>query len=339
AVPAHLPDSRSSLDGDIRRDAAAGPRRERRGPRLPPVPGRDRGPHPRWDVAVRRHAETQPGERRKSEVDWDARHARRHRAPLSHPRAEGADLDRCAVARRARCPPRCAGRRQRIAQPLRCRREAARADLEGRQGGAEDGVERGSPDAARRARAEPSQGIVAVLDWTRTLSRAEWLRLSGFCGAVALLHVLGWGLFWFYARDHPALGGLGTLAYTFGVRHAFDADHIAAIDNTTRKFRQEGRRPLGVGFFFSLGHSTIVFGLALGLAIAAPAVNSKIPALHSYGGYLGTSVSGAFLWIIGILNLLVLLDVLRVFSDMRRGPHDRDRLELRLLDRGFFSRF
>ena len=178
-----------------------------------------------------------------------------------------------------------------------------------------------------------------MLAWTRKLNRAEWLRLSGFGGAVALLHVLGWGLFWFYARDHPALGGLGTLAYTFGVRHAFDADHFAAIDNTTRKFRQEGRRPLGVGFFFSLGHSTIVFGLALGLAIAAPAVNSTIPALHSYGGYLGTSVSGAFLWIIGILNLLVLLDVLHVFSDVRRGLHDRDRLELRLLDRGFFSRF
>src|SRR5262249_23766914 len=163
------------------------------------------------------------------------------------------------------------------------------------------------------------------------LTRAEWLRLSGFCGAVALLHMLGWGLFWFYARDHRTLGGLGTLAYTFGVRHAFDADHIAAIDNTTRKFRPEGRRPLGVGFLLSLGHSTIVFALALGLVVAAPAVSSNVPPLHSYGGYLGTSVSGAFLWIIGILNLLVLLDVLRVFGDMRCGPYDRDRLELRLL--------
>src|SRR5262249_47310912 len=154
----------------------------------------------------------------------------RDRDPLSHHRAEGADLGGCAVASRACRLPGRPGRRQRIAQPLRRRREAARANLEGRQGRAEDGVERGSPGAARGARAESSQGIVAVLNWTRTLTRAEWRRLSGFCGAVALLHVLGWGLFWFYARDHPALGGLGTLAYTFGVRHAFDADHIAAID-------------------------------------------------------------------------------------------------------------
>ena len=93
------------------------------------------------------------------------------------------------------------------------------------------------------------------------------------------LHLLGWGLFLYYARTNPALAGLGTLAYTFGLRHAFDADHIAAIDNTTRKFLQDGKRPLGVGFFFSLGHSTIVLSLATGLAIAATTVNSKIPAL------------------------------------------------------------
>ena len=100
------------------------------------------------------------------------------------------------------------------------------------------------------------------------LSRAEWLRLSGFGGAVALLHIAGWGLFLFFARSNPALAGLGTLAYTFGLRHAFDADHIAAIDNTTRKFLQEGKRPLGVGFFFSLGHSTIVLALTASLAVA-----------------------------------------------------------------------
>src|SRR5581483_2799458 len=95
-----------------------------------------------------------------------------------------------------------------------------------------------------------------------TLSRAEWLRLGAFGGAVAGLHLLGWGLFLYYARTNPALAGLGTLAYTFGLRHAFDADHIAAIDNTTRKLLQDGKRPLGVGFFFSLGHSTIVLSLA-----------------------------------------------------------------------------
>jgi nickel/cobalt transporter (NiCoT) family protein len=171
------------------------------------------------------------------------------------------------------------------------------------------------------------------------LDRAEWLRLGGFGAAVAGLHVLGWGLFLAYSRHNPALAGLGTLAYTFGLRHAFDADHIAAIDNTTRKFLQDGKRPLGVGFFFSLGHSTIVFALAAGLAVAAKTVNSRIPTLQHYGGALGAGVSGTFLWIIGVLNLLVLLDIVRVFRSMRHGDGDQEQLELRLLDRGFASRF
>src|SRR5713226_3419857 len=153
--------------------------------------------------------------------------------------------------------------------------------------------------------------------WTSSLSRSEWLRLSGFGGAVLLLHLLGWGLFLYYSRTNPALAGLGTLAYTFGLRHAFDADHIAAIDNTTRKFLQDGKRSMGVGFFFSLGHSTIVFALATGLAIAAKTVNGKIPALQGYGTYIGASVSGTFLLLIGILNLLVLSDIVRVFREMK----------------------
>ena len=99
--------------------------------------------------------------------------------------------------------------------------------------------------------------------WKQTLTRAEWLRLSAFGGAVAFLHALGWGLFLYYSPANPALAGLGALAYTFGLRHAFDADHIAAIDNTTRKLLQEKQRPLGVGFYFSLGHSSIVFVLVL----------------------------------------------------------------------------
>jgi high-affinity nickel-transport protein len=175
--------------------------------------------------------------------------------------------------------------------------------------------------------------------WVGTLTPAEWLRLSGFGSAVALLHLLGWGLFVYYSRSNPALAGLGTLAYTFGLRHAFDADHIAAIDNTTRKFLADGKRSLGTGFFFSLGHSTIVFSLAAGLAIAAKTVNSKIGAFHDYGTYVGAGVSGTFLWIIGILNLLVLLDIVRIYRDMKRGSYDKERLEQRLLDRGFMNRF
>jgi len=150
------------------------------------------------------------------------------------------------------------------------------------------------------------------MSWTGVLTKAEWLRLCGFGGTVALLHVLGWGLFVYYSRHDPELAGLGALAYTFGLRHAFDADHIAAIDNTTRKFLQDDKRPLGVGFFFSLGHSTIVFALATGLAFAAKTVNSKIPTFQEYGGTIGAGVSGTFLWIIGILNLLVLLDIVRI---------------------------
>jgi high-affinity nickel-transport protein len=165
-----------------------------------------------------------------------------------------------------------------------------------------------------------------------------WLRLSGFAGAVAVLHVLGWGLFAYYSASNPALAGLGVLAYTFGLRHAFDADHIAAIDNTTRAFLQRGKRPLGIGFFFSLGHSSVVFALATGLAVAAATVKEKIPSFQTWGGYVGAGVSGVFLLAIGLLNLLVLVDIGRIFRDMRRGSLDEERLEERLMDRGLMSR-
>jgi high-affinity nickel-transport protein len=175
--------------------------------------------------------------------------------------------------------------------------------------------------------------------WTKYLTRAEWLRLTGFGGAVVFLHVLGWGLFLYFARHNPALAGLGSLAYTFGLRHAFDADHIAAIDNTTRKFLQDGKRSMGTGFFFSLGHSTIVFTLAAGLAIGAKTVNSKIPTFQDYGSYIGTSVSGTFLLLIGLLNLFVLLDILGVFRAMKRGVYNEQKLEEALQSQGLMSRF
>jgi high-affinity nickel-transport protein len=180
---------------------------------------------------------------------------------------------------------------------------------------------------------------VVVQRWRRGMTRREWARLSGCASVVVALHVVGWGLFLSYSSRYPALAGLGLLAYTFGLRHAFDADHIAAIDNTTRKLLSQGRRPLGVGFFFSLGHASIVFGLTAALAVAAGGVQSSIPALRSYGGYVGASVSGTFLWVIGILNLLVLVDVVRIFREMKRGRYDHERLEQRLLERGFVNRF
>ncbi len=171
------------------------------------------------------------------------------------------------------------------------------------------------------------------------MTRAEWGRLGGFSAAVLLLHVLGFGLFLYYVPRNPALTGLATLAYTFGLRHAFDADHIAAIDNTTRKLLQDGKRPLGTGFFFSLGHSTIVFSLTAGLAVAAATVHSRIPTLQTYGSTIGASVSGGFLLLIGALNLLVLLDVVGVFRRMKRGHYDEQDLDRALLNQGFLSRF
>jgi nickel/cobalt transporter (NiCoT) family protein len=178
------------------------------------------------------------------------------------------------------------------------------------------------------------------------MSPAEWRRLGGFYAVVLLLHVLGWGTFLFFVlpSHYRALGfGTAVLAYTFGLRHAFDADHISAIDNTTRKLMADGQRPMGVGFFFSLGHSTVVFALAVGLAIAARnlagAVTNQSSTLHSTGGLIGTLVSGGFLYLIGILNLLILLEILRVFREMREGRYDDHALEKRLNDRGLLYRF
>ena len=128
------------------------------------------------------------------------------------------------------------------------------------------------------------------------------------------------------APRYPIMLGLGGLAYTFGLRHAFDADHISAIDNTTRKLLQEGKKPLGVGFFFSLGHSTVVFLIALGLGFATQFVVTNVVSgsgtLKNTGGLIGTAVSGVFLVAIGILNLIILLDIVRLYRRMRAGEYD-----------------
>ncbi|MDY7088838.1 MAG: HoxN/HupN/NixA family nickel/cobalt transporter [Actinomycetota bacterium] len=191
-----------------------------------------------------------------------------------------------------------------------------------------------------------------------SLTARDRRSLAGMAGFVVLLHVAGFGvLFGLVVPEHFALGGdhpvfsvgVGVLAYTFGLRHAFDADHIAAVDNTTRKLLQDnltngtGRKPLSVGFWFSLGHSTIVFGLALllsaGVKALAGQVNNDGSRLHSITGVVGASVSGLFLWILGILNLIVLLGVLKVFRDMRRGVYDEQALEDQLDKRGLMNRF
>ena len=168
----------------------------------------------------------------------------------------------------------------------------------------------------------------------------EWWRLGGLFGVVALLHLVGWGLFVYYAaRYHqPAFAGAGALAYTFGLRHAFDADHIAAIDDTTRFMLQKGKRPLGVGFFFSLGHSSVVFLLATAIAVAANAVKGKIDRWHDIGGVVGASVSGTFLYVVAILNLIVLLGIVKLWRQAKTGAFSRERLEELMLQRGFMNR-
>jgi high-affinity nickel-transport protein len=155
---------------------------------------------------------------------------------------------------------------------------------------------------------------------------------------VAALHGLGWGLYLHYAGPYPALVGLGFVAYMFGLRHAFDADHIAAVDDTVRFMLQKGKSPLGVGFFFSLGHATVVLGLAVAIAFAASAVKHKLPQLQNIGGILGASVSGTFLWVIGILNLMVLLDILKVWQKAKTGTHSHAHLEDLLSQRGLINR-
>ena len=178
--------------------------------------------------------------------------------------------------------------------------------------------------------------------FTQSFDLGERRRLAGFFGSVAVLHLVGWGLLLAYAANHPAFIWLGGIAYTLGLRHAFDADHISAIDNTTRKLLQGGKKPIGVGFFFSLGHSTVVLivAIALGLAVKwiVQGVVGQTGELRSIGGAVGTFVSGAFLVLIGILNLLVLIDLLRVYRRMRNGEYDREGLEHELVAGGLMTR-
>jgi len=169
-------------------------------------------------------------------------------------------------------------------------------------------------------------------------SPAEWIRLAALYGFIGALHVLGWGLYLHYAAHYPQLVGLGFVAYMFGLRHAFDADHIAAVDDTVRFMVQKGKKPLGVGFFFSLGHSTVVLALAIGIAFAATAVKTELPLLRNAGALIGAGVSGTFRWIIGILNLLVLLDILQIWRTAKSGTHSHAHLESLLQKRGLLNR-
>ena len=154
-------------------------------------------------------------------------------------------------------------------------------------------------------------------------------------------NVLAWVLaFLGFAVRYPTLMGTALLAYTFGLRHSVDADHTSAIDNVTRKLMQEDKRPIAVGFFFSLGHSSVVIVLSVAIAIAANFIQSAIPTLKTAGGLIGMSVSALFLYVIAIINFLVLWEVFQMFRKATRGEaYSEQSLDEFLSQRGLMGRF
>ncbi|MDF3146690.1 MULTISPECIES: HoxN/HupN/NixA family nickel/cobalt transporter [unclassified Streptomyces] len=196
----------------------------------------------------------------------------------------------------------------------------------------------------------PGTAPCATVPRVRTaMTRQEWSRVGAMAAFVLALHVIGWfTLVAVVAPEHYSVGrqsfgiGIGVTAYTLGMRHAFDADHIAAIDNTTRKLMGEGQRPLSVGFWFSLGHSSVVLALALllslGVKTLAGPVRDDGSRLHDITGLIGTTVSGAFLYLIAAINLVALAGIWKVFRRMRSGRYDEAALEEQLNKRGFMNR-
>jgi high-affinity nickel-transport protein len=180
-------------------------------------------------------------------------------------------------------------------------------------------------------------------------SRDEVVRLLGLFGFVAALHVAGFGLFYYYnsqpqfhslgdGKGNLVFAGAATLAYGFGLRHAFDADHISAIDDTTRYLLQKGKQPLGVGFFFSLGHSSIVLALSIGIAFATKAASRFQASFSSTGGIVGTLVSATFLYLIAALNLVVLVGIVKMWRKAKVGAYQPEELDVLLANRGFLNR-
>ena len=156
---------------------------------------------------------------------------------------------------------------------------------------------------------------------------------------LAAANLAAWAWAWVTFANRPTLLGTALLAYVFGLRHAFDADHIAAIDNVVCKLMQEGKRPLSVGFFFSLGHSTVVVLASVAIAATAAMVQSKLAAFQGFGGTIGTAVSAAFLLAIGIANLFILKAIWAAFRQIQAGRRVADEdLNALLASRGFFAR-
>ncbi len=183
------------------------------------------------------------------------------------------------------------------------------------------------------------------------MSPTERRRVSLMYGSILGLHLLGFAIFIAFVvpAHYKGLGiGISVLTYTLGLRHAFDADHLAAIDNCTRKVMNDRQgtdkpRPFSFGYFFSLGHSTVVVGVGVAIIFAEKVVFRQFTnsgsGLEKFGGLVGTIVSATFLFLIGALNLVILAGIVRVFRSMRRGEFDEAELERQLDNRGFFFRF
>ena len=178
----------------------------------------------------------------------------------------------------------------------------------------------------------------------------DWGRIGGMTAAVVALHILGWGMLVAAMRGHYHISkteifgaGTGILAYTLGMRHAFDADHIAAIDNTTRKLVGEGKRPLSTGFFFSLGHSSVVFVLAVLLNFGLRGLGNQLrhgnSALQHTTTVIGTLVSSTFLFLIAALNVVILVGIVKLLRSARSGAYSDADLEEHLNKRGLMMRF
>jgi high-affinity nickel-transport protein len=190
-------------------------------------------------------------------------------------------------------------------------------------------------------------GILSyIAQVAREFTPRERARAGLMFVTIALLHIVGFAVFILFVvpSHYKGLGiGVAGLAYSLGLRHAFDADHISAIDNTTRKLMNEGKRPLSIGFWFSLGHSTIVVAIGVGIVIAEKAVYGAVSNsssnLEQFGGIFGTIVSASFLYLIALLNIVILAGILRVFRSMRQGVYDEAELERQLQNRGLMYRF
>lgn len=171
------------------------------------------------------------------------------------------------------------------------------------------------------------------------LSRNEKIKIAIIFSILLTVTALGFSAVFVIGKIAAVLAGLGIVAYVFGLRHGVDADHIAAIDNTTRKLMQEGKRPCTVGMWFSLGHSTVVVALIIGLIVATRAVATNIPALQSAGAVIGTLVSGSFLWIIGFINAVIVIGIYKIFQTLKQGKLNQAELDNLLENRGFMNRF